>query len=142
MDIQDCPADAASTQKATDEEPEMTDDWPNARAPYERPAETENNTARWQQALDAALGDGSLQWVGTDDPDIYRLAGACPRCGHNTEQTVEINYIRGLDEVAEKVRFNLDCACWRKHSEGAKDHDNCGWGGPLAVQADAPGGQA
>jgi hypothetical protein len=111
-------------------------EWPNRRAAYDRPDETAENTARWQQAVDDSLATGVLRWLKTSEPDQYNLAGACPRCAHETSQMVEVGWLRGFDAVqAEEVRLNFRCSCEMTH-RGRKDDDlpaGCGWGGPLAI---------
>ena len=112
-------------------------EWPNRRAVYDEPLENDENTARWQRAVDDAIATGSLRWRGTSEPDQYELTGACPRCAHETtSDVVEVHWLRGLDGVqAEEVRLNFRCACKMTH-RGRKDDDvpdGCGWGGPLAI---------
>lgn len=111
-------------------------EWPNRRAGYDAPKENDENTARWQGAVDSALASGSLRWLKTSEPDQYLLAGACPRCAHETSEMVEVHWIQGIDVVkVEEVRLNFQCSCGKPH-RGRDDDDlpaGCGWGGPLAI---------
>jgi hypothetical protein len=125
--------------------PEMR--WPNRRISHERPRDSYENTAIWQKAVDVALATGSLQWK-LIRPRVYRLTGACPRCGHQTaSREVHVDYISGLDAASppgpmggadissRTVDFNFDCACEKSHRGRDDDADpaGCGWGGPIAI---------
>ena len=119
----------------------MTESWPNPRIDYDRPSDTAANTQVWQSALDSALEAGTLQWENTHDKDIFRLTGQCPRCGHDTATTVEVEYFRGIDETSWMVPFNFRCKCGKPGMHAAPDdivHDGCGWGGPVEVTSEIP----
>lgn len=125
----------------TERGPEMSATWPDPRAAYERPRDDDTNTRRWQGAVDAAIDGGRMDWRMTSDDDIFVLTGACPRCAHDTEQSVERKWIRGLDNLPEGwVRWNFDCACNKPHRGRPEDAiPGCGWGGPIAITSKLPG---
>ena len=120
----------------TDEEP-----WPDRACSFERPRDTTANAMRWQAALDAALADQTLA-LGKEGKLTYRLYGSCPRCGHDTEQSVTFLVLRGLGRKPRDRfhSFNLDCSCDNQHEGRPKEQTGCGWGGPLRVRVLRPEG--
>jgi len=118
----------------------MTDvPWPHPDVLYEVPFETDATTERWQKALDAAITSGSMRMEPSPHhPDLFTLAGACPRCGHATRQPVEFSILAdGLRPPDDVARLNFRCVCREGHEPGPP-HNGCGWGGPVAVTVRRP----
>lgn len=113
----------------------MSEHWPTTDVDWEEPAYVPTNTARWQSAIDNALVDATLRLENTENHDFVVLVGACPRCGHRLQQTLEFEVFRALDDNLETGvgRFNIDCSCPNPHDGRPPGRVGCGWGGPLPV---------
>jgi hypothetical protein len=115
--------------------------WPVRDCPYERPLDTPANGTRWQAALDRALTARTLM-LEQESGFTFQLSGACPRCGHDTVQTVTFRVLHGWGRKSRTRRhaFNFGCACQGKHAGRPDGVDGCGWGGPLRVEITMPEG--
>lgn len=113
----------------------MGEHWPSTDVRWEEPAYLPANTARWQRAVDDALADATLSLEPTEHHDFFVLVGACPRCGHRLQQTLEFEVFRSIEEPVETGvgRFNIDCSCSNPHEGRLAGRTGCGWGGPLPV---------
>lgn len=104
--------------------------------PYEYPERTDGDEARWQDAVAAALRDGTLVLRRKGrHPDFYDLAGACPRCSHSMDQEIEFGVIVGF----EIPTYNIDCNCTKDHAGRSDGKSGCGWGGWIGVPIERPG---
>ena len=115
----------------------MDKPWPDEGVCYEEPFETASDIQRWQEALDKALANRTLQLIPGRHPDLYTLSGECPRCMHATAQPVEFNIHAGGLRRGDVATFNFSCKCREGHPPGS-DQRGCGWGGPIAVTVNRP----
>lgn len=113
----------------------MSEHWPSSDVDWNEPAYVPTNTVRWQSSIDEAVADGILRLESAERADFVELVGACPRCGHRLQQSLEFEVIRGIDEslAAQVGRFNIDCTCPNPHAGRSAGRVGCGWGGPLPV---------
>lgn len=112
-----------------------TETWPDSSVDYEYPTRTPVRETRWRRAINEALSSGSLRLLPVDsEADLYNLAGQCPRCGHDMDQSIEFSVIMGtLPERSRFGIFNVNCNCTGVHDGRDDKHKGCGWGGPIAV---------
>jgi len=107
--------------------------WPNKRISYEYPTWSTENNSRWQAAITSSLESGKLT-LGPLRARAAVLTGACPRCGHHTEQTLTFGpIVPGLGPPT----FNIVCTCAEGHRSDA-GKPGCGWALELSVVINRP----
>lgn len=117
--------------------------WPRGDVPYQFPM-GKDDQARWQEAIQAALGKTlTMQHI---DDDRYALVGDCPRCGHEMSQFIEFGVLMGLEYrpqgsmTMRTTSVNVVCSCTGKHAAWDDKLRGCGWGKGLEATLTRPDG--
>ncbi|MCA1702379.1 MAG: hypothetical protein LC808_03570 [Actinobacteria bacterium] len=117
--------------------------WPDGDARYEFPGGVTDARKRWQNAVDEALAGGSLQLVPVS-ADVYDLIGKCPRCDHETGQSIDFGVILPYSgpgvESSPIATFDIVCSCTEPHTGRQPGKVGCGWGRGLPLSLTVPDG--
>jgi hypothetical protein len=119
------------------------EEWPNAAVAFAFPERSPETIDRWQIAIDDAFLKKALRLMHRGGWN-YDLTGLCPRCGHDTAQSLKFCVLQSARSAGRRIgssqtrsRFDVVCSCEHGHEPRKEGLRGCGWGRGLPVVIDA-----